>query len=152
MTDDGLEQSQPTWPLPKFNFRVKWDNTELEFQEVSGLDSESLVLEYRAGDSPIFSSVKMPGMSKTSNITLKKGVFDNDNAIWDWFADIQMNTIVRKTLTISLLDEAGDPTMVWTLQNAFPIKVTGTDLKAIGSEVEIECIEIAHEGIVLENT
>ena len=62
-----------------------------------------------------------------------------------------MNTIKRKALTISLLDEAQNPTMVWKIQNAFPVKVTGTDLKAEGNEVAVESIEIAHEGFVIEN-
>ena len=151
MSDDGSTQSQSIWPLPKFHFLVKWDDTELHFQEVSGLDVEVQPLEYRAGDNPVFSTIKMPGMVKSGNITMKKGVFAKDNAIFDWFAEIKMNTISRKTLTISLLDEAQAPTMVWTVKNAFPVKVSGTDLKAEGNEVAVESIEIAHEGFVIEN-
>lgn len=151
MADDGSAQSQTVWPLPKFHFQVKWDDTELAFQEVSGLDVETEVLEYRAGNSKSFSTVKMPGMAKSGNITMKKGVFVKDNAIFDWFAEIKMNTIKRKALTISLLDESQAPTMVWKVQNAFPVKVSSTDLKADGNEVAVETIEIAHEGIVIEN-
>ncbi len=151
MADDGSVQTQAIWPLPKFHFQVKWDDAEMAFQEVSGLDAESEALEYRAGNNPVFSKIKMPGMLKYSNITMKKGVFVKDNAIWDWFALIKMNTITRKALTISLLDEAQAPTMVWKVQNAFPIKVTGTDLKAEGNEVAVESVEIAHEGFVIEN-
>ncbi len=151
MADDGSAQTQAIWPLPKFHFQVKWDDTELAFQEVSGLDIESEVLEYRAGNNPVFSKLKMPGMTKSGNITMKKGVFVKDNAIFDWFAEIKMNTIKRKAITISLLDEAQAPTMVWKVQNAFPVKVTGTDLKAEGNEVAVESIEIAHEGFVIEN-
>jgi phage tail-like protein len=150
MADDGSAQNA-IWPLPKFHFQVKWDDTELAFQEVSGLDIETQPLEYRAGNNPVFSTIKMPGMLKTGNITMKKGVFAKDNAIFDWFAEIQMNVIKRKALTISLLDEAQAPTMVWKVQNAFPVKVTGTDLKAEGNEVAVESIEIAHEGFVIEN-
>ncbi|MGJ8617786.1 MAG: phage tail protein [Sulfitobacter sp.] len=151
MSDDGSVQSQAVWPLPKFHFLVKWDDIELSFQEVSGLDVETQPLEYRAGNAPVFSAVKMPGMVKSGNITMRKGVFAKDNAIFDWFAEIKMNTIKRKTLTISFMDEAQQPTMIWTVRNAFPVKVTGTDLKAEGNEVAVESIEIAHEGFVLEN-
>lgn len=151
MAEDGSAQSASIWPLPKFHFQVKWDDTELAFQEVSGLDIETEPLEYRAGNNPVFSKQKMPGMIKSGNITMKKGVFAKDNAIFDWFAEIKMNTITRKALTISLLDEAGAPTMVWKVQNAFPVKVSGTDLKAEGNEVAVETIEIAHEGFVIEN-
>ena len=62
-----------------------------------------------------------------------------------------MNTIERIPVTISLLDEEGAPTMVWTLENAWPTKITGTDLKSDGNEAAIETIEIAHEGIKIEN-
>ena len=65
MVDDGSAQSQNIWPLPKFYFRVTWDTTALNFQEVSGLDADSQPIEYRAGNSPVFSRVKMPGMSSS---------------------------------------------------------------------------------------
>lgn len=151
MADDGSRQSTNVWPLPKFHFRVEWGGTSMSFQEVSGLDLEAQTLEYRAGNSPVFSAVKMPGLKKTGNITLKKGVFKGDNKFWDWFNQIKQNTIQRVPVTISLLDEAGQPTMVWTLANAWPTKVTGTDLKAEGNEVAIEAIEIAHEGLTIAN-
>ena len=82
---------------------------------------------------------------------MKKGVFKSDNKIFDWFSQIKMNTIKRVPVTISLLDEGGNPTMVWTLTNAFPIKVQGTDLKSQGNEVAVETIVIAHEGLKIEN-
>lgn len=151
MADDGSAQSSSVWPLPKFHFQVKWDDTEVAFQEVAGLDIEVEPLEYRAGNNPVFSKVKMPGMVKTSNITMKKGVFKGDNSLFDWFSEIKMNVIKRKTMTISLLDEAGAPTMVWSAQNAFPIKISGTDLKAEGNEVAVETVEIAHEGLKITN-
>jgi phage tail-like protein len=87
-------------------------------QEVSGLDVESQTIEYRHGDSKDFSVVKMPGVKKTGKVTMKKGVFKSDNKFWDWFNHIKMNTIKRVPVTISLLDESGSPTVVWTLANA----------------------------------
>jgi len=151
MADDGSKQSTTVWPLPKFHFRVEWGGTRMSFQEVSGLDMEAQPLEYRAGNSPVFSAIKMPGLKKAGNVTLRKGVFKSDNKFWDWFNQIKLNTIQRVPVTISLLDEAGQPTMVWTLANAWPTKVTGTDLKGEGNEVAIETIEIAHEGLTIAN-
>jgi phage tail-like protein len=151
MADDGSAQSTTVWPLPKFYFQVKWDAEVMSFQEVSGLGIESQAIEYRHGDSPEFSVIKMPGIKKTGNVTMKKGVFKSDNKFWDWFNQIKMNTIKRLPVTISLLDEAGAPTMVWTLANAWPAKITGTDLKSNGNEVAIESIEIVHEGLTIAN-
>ena len=139
------------WPLPKFFFQVEMCGQTIGFQEVSGLESETQVIEYRAGNSKQFSTVKMPGIAKTGNVTLKKGVIVNDTLFWDWYSKIKMNAIARETVTIRLLDGAGKATMAWTLFNAFPTKITGTDLKAEGNEVAVESIEIAHEGFVIEN-
>ena len=152
MADDGSAQSKNLWPLPKFYFEVKWDSEVMSFQEVSGLQVEMEELKYRAGDSKSFGVMKMPGMMKVGNVTMKKGVYKGDNKFWDWLNEIKMNTIKRKPVTISLLDETGAPTMVWTLLNAFPIKITSTDLKAEGNEVAIETIEIAHEGLTIANS
>lgn len=152
MADDGSKQSTTLWPLPKFYFQVKWDSQVMSFQEVSGLDIQSEEIKYRHGDSPEFSVIKMPGMKKVGNVTMKKGIFKSDNKFWDWFNQIKLNTIKRVPVTISLLDEAGKPTMVWTLANAWPTKITGTDLKAEGNEVAIETIEIVHEGLTIANS
>ena len=151
MADDGSAQSTTDWPIPKFRFEVKWDSNVMSFQEVSGLDIEAQAIEYRHGDSPSFSSIKMPGLKKFSDVTMKKGVMKSDNKLWDWFNEIKMNTIKRIPVTISLLDEEGSPTMVWTLTNAFPLKISGTDLKSTGNEVAVETIVIAHEGLTIAN-
>ncbi len=151
MTDDGSAQSTNVWPIPKFYFQVKWDAEVMSFQEVAGLDTESQPIEYRSGDSPVFSTIKMPGIKKSGNVTMKKGVYKSDNKFWDWFNEIKMNTIKRVPVTISLLDEAGAPTMVWTLANAWPTKITATDLMSDGHEVAIESIEISHEGVTISN-
>jgi phage tail-like protein len=149
MADDGSKQSTNVWPLPKFYFQVKWDKNEMNFQEVSGLDIQSEEIKYRHGNSPVFSVIKMPGMEKYGNITMKKGVFKGDNKFWDWLNQIKLNTIKRVPVTISLLDETGKPTMVWTLTNAWPTKISSTDLKSEGNEVAIESIEIVHEGLTI---
>ncbi|MCI4185075.1 phage tail protein [Dickeya dianthicola] len=152
MADDGSAQSTTVWPMPKFHFEVKWDGgagTSMlaSFQEITGLDIEAQIIEYRAGNSPVFSTIKMPGIIKSGNVTLKKGIFVKDNNFYDWFSKIKMNTIARTAVTISLLDESGSPAMTWKLKNAWPTKVSGTDLKSDGNEVAIETIELAHEGL-----
>lgn len=152
MPDNGPNQSATVWPLPKFYFVVQFGSGDpVPFQEVSGLDVDSSVLEYHHGNSPAFSTIKMPGLAKIGNVTMKKGIFPADNVFWTWFSGITMNTIKRETVIISLLDEAGAPAMVWTLINAWPTKVTGTDLKSDGREVAVESIEIAHEGMMIRS-
>lgn len=145
------EVQDTVWPLPKFSFSVTIDGKEAAFQEVSGLEVEAQIIEYRAGNSVGFSTIKMPGIQKSGNVTLKKGIFAKDNAFYAWFSNNKLNTIKRVTVVIALLDQAHAATMVWTLTNAWPTKITGTDLKADGNEVAVETIELAHEGIAISN-
>lgn len=139
------------YPLPKFHFRVEWGGANMGFTEVSGLNIENKVIEYRDGLLPEFSKIKMPGMREYSNITLKRGVFGGDNEFYDWLNTISMNTVTRRDITISLLNEKHEPVIVWKVHNAFPIKVQSTDLKGDGNEVAIEQLDIAHEGLTIEN-
>jgi phage tail-like protein len=142
------EVQDTVWPLPKFHFAVEIEGgLEASFQEVSGLDTEVDVIEYRHGDSPVFSTIKMPGLRKGSDVTLKKGHFTGDIKLFTWFNEIKMNTIERKTVIIKLLNENGEPEIIWTLTNAFPKQVQGTDLNSSSSEVAVESIVLAHEGI-----
>src|SRR5262245_26632402 len=139
------------YPLPKFHFQVEWGGANIGFSEVSGLDVETEVIEYRDGLSPEYVKTKMPGMQKFSNITLKRGTFAGDNDFYDWWNTVALNTITRRNVTISLLNEKHQPVVVWKIKNAWPIKVQSTDLKGDGNEVAIESIELVHEGLVIQN-
>lgn len=152
MADDGSKEGA-TWPMPKFRFEVDFGTQlkQIAFQEVSGMDKEVQVIEYRHSNNPLFSTIKMPGIAKYGNVTMKRGVFVNDNTFWSWMDEIKMNTIARRTVLIKLLDEAGEVTMQWQLNNAWPTKITGTDLKSDGNEVAVDTIEIAHEQLIITN-
>jgi phage tail-like protein len=152
MADDGSKQGRDVWPLPKFRFSVDFgDGKKARFQEVSGLDTEAQPIGFRRGDSEAFSKIKMPGLNKAADVTMKRGVFKDDGTFSDWLKQVGTNTSKRRTITISLLDETGAAKRVWILHNARPTKITGTDLKSDGNEVAIESIEIAHEGLTVAN-
>ncbi len=139
------------YPLVKFHFQVEWGGTKIGFTEVSGLDVETEVIEYRNGASPEYSKVKMPGMQKFSNITLKRGTFASDNEYFAWWNTVKLNTIERRDITINLLNEEHEPVVTWKVKNAWPTKIQATDLKADGNEVAIESMEIVHEGLIIQN-
>jgi len=139
------------YPLPKFHFRVEWGGSRIGFTEVSGLDVTHDVIEYRDGASPEYSKIKMPGMRKFSNITLKRGTFRSDNEFFKWLSTTALNTVERRDLVISLLNEVHEPVVVWKVRNAFPISVKSTDLKSDDNGVAIETLELAHEGLEVQN-
>jgi phage tail-like protein len=145
----GGQQDQ-YWPLPKFYFSVDIGSaTDLPFQEVSGLEIDTDPIKYRHGNSTSFSEIKMPGLIKYSDVTLKKGVFATDNQFYEWISAIKLNTYTRLTVVIRLMDETNTPRMTWTLTNAFPIKITPTDLKSDANEAAVESLVLAHEGLVI---
>jgi phage tail-like protein len=139
------------YPLVKFHFQVEWGGTKIGFTEVSGLDVETEIVEYREGNSPEYSKIKMPGMQKFSNITLKRGTFKSDNEYFAWWNTVKLNTIERRDITISLLNEDHDPVVTWKVKSAWPTKIQSTNLKADGNEVAIESMEIVHEGLTIQN-
>ena len=139
------------YPLPKFHFSVDWGGDSVNFTEVSGLDVETEIIEYREGASRSYSKQKIPGMQKYANVVLKRGVMPAKNTFFDWWNTVALNQVERRDVTVSLLNESHEPVMIWKVSEAWPAKVTGTDLKADGNEIAIETIELAHEGITIQN-
>ncbi|MDQ2088746.1 phage tail protein [Marimonas arenosa] len=139
------------YPIPKFHFQVDWGGTKIGFTEVSGLEVSTEKIEYRDGVSPEYVKLQMPGMQTQSQITLKRGIFAGDNEFYDWWNTVALNTIDRRDITISLLNEEHDPVVVWKVKNAWPTKVTSTDLNSTGNEVAVETLELAHEGLTMEH-
>ncbi|GAA4214034.1 hypothetical protein GCM10022289_47020 [Pedobacter jeongneungensis] len=142
-----------TWPMPKFRFEVDFGTilTGVSFQEVSGLEVETEVIDYRQGNNAAFSVKKMPGLVKFGNVIMKRGVFLNDHAFWKWHEEVRMNTIKTMTVLVKLLDENGNTTMQWQLDKAWPAKMSSTDLKSDASEVSIDTLELAHEQLKVVN-
>jgi len=139
------------YPLPKFHFQVEWGGARIGFTEITGLDVETEVIEYRDGALREFSKMKIPGMQKYPNVTMKRGVFKSDNEYFAWWNTVSLNTIERRDVIVSLLNEAHEPVMVWKIKNAWPTKIGSTDLKADGNEIAIESIELAHDGLSIQN-
>ena len=139
------------YPLPKFHFLVQWGGERIGFTEVTGLDIQVEAIEYREGSSPEYSKIKMPGMLKYSNITLKRGSMNSDSDFYKWINTTSLNTVERRDIIISLLNESHEPVMTWKAKNSFAIKVQASDLKSDGNEVAIETLELAHEGLNIMN-
>lgn len=139
-----------TYPLPKFHFRVEWGGAKIGFSEVTGLTIEHDLIEYRDGSSPEYHKIKMPGLQKFSNLTLKRGTFQNDADYYKWINAIKLSNPERRDVSVSLLNENHEPVVVWKIKNAFPLKFQSADLKSDANEIAIESIELAHEGLTVE--
>ncbi len=138
------------YPHTKNHFRVEWGGTNIGFMEVSGLSIELDVVSYREGSSPENSERLMPGLKKYSPIILKRGIIKSDDDFYKWINTAQFNTIQRRDVVISLLNESHEPVVVWKLRNAFPSKLEYSTLNAHSSDVVIESLTLVHEGLVVE--
>lgn len=133
-------------PYGKYRYKVEIDGLEAGgFSEASGFDASIDVIEYREGDM-IQTPMKLPGLKKYGNITLKQGVADS-MVMYEWMIAGVEGEVERKTITITILDETETATSSWQVINAWPAKYTAPDFNALASEVAIESIEIAHEGM-----
>jgi phage tail-like protein len=139
------------YPLPKFHFQVQWGGANIGFTEVTGLEVTTEKIEYRDGASKEYHKIRMPGMQTFGDLTLKRGVFAGDNEFYAWWNTVALNTVERRDITISLLNESHEPVVVWKVKKAWATKVTSTDLNASGNETAIETIVITHEGLTMEN-
>ena len=138
------------YPLPVCHFTVEWGGNSIGFTEVAGLSKEIEVIEYREGSSPEYIFSKMPGTEKYPNLILKRGITKGDNDFYNWINTIALNQVERRNVRISLLNELHEPVRVWLVKNAWPCKISSSDLRADGNDVAIETLELAHEGFRIE--
>ena len=136
-------------PYGQFNFLIEIDGvTRAGFSEVSGLTTDTNVIEYREGDE-VTTVRKLPGLMKYANIVLKRG-YTQDTSLWNWRKKVLDGATQRTTGTITLLDEARQPALRWNFTAGWPVKWEGPAMNGNTSEVAIETLEIAHEGLELE--
>ena len=134
-------------PFKGFNFLVEIDGVaRAAFSEVSGLASETAVIEYRAGNEKVNTVRKMPGLTRFGNIVLRRGV-TQDEDLWNWRKSIVDGEIDRRNGSIVLLDDSRNEVVRWHFRDGWICKWEGPTLNARANEVAIESIEIAHEGL-----
>jgi phage tail-like protein len=138
------------FPLLKFHFIVEWGGERIGFSEVTGLDLESEVIEYRDGAQADYTSMKVPGLKKYSNITFKRGTFQGDFDFFQWYKTIY-NGDYKRDITIILLGKEHEPIITWRVKNAWPKKILSTDLRADANEIAIETMEVVHEGLTIQH-
>ena len=135
-----------TDPFNNFNFKLEIEGiTVAGFSEVTGLNQESNVIDYREGQEPI-TPRKLPGLNKFGNITLKRGI-SPDLSVYNWRKTVTDGDSERRNASIVLHNEKHEEVVRWNLVNAWPSKYVGPDLKANANEVAIESVELTHEGV-----
>ncbi len=154
------------YPLTKMNFIVQVDGVDgsAAFSEVTGIEASVDVIEFRQGNANSLAPVKIPGLVKHGNVTLKFG-YTLDNAFKAWLQECVSETrgqMPRYNVQIEMVDiNGGAPSgavatnvtgsRIWVLSNAWVTKYTAPDLNALQSEVAIETVELAYEELTIPN-
>jgi|1186.fasta_scaffold392544_2 phage tail-like protein len=137
-------------PRPTNHFKLTLAGKEAmgQFREVSGLDSESEIVEHKEVDAqgnPLI--VKVNGNLKWSNIELKRGV-DINKGLWEWRYMVESKgpDAARTDCTLELIDYDGSAIATYNITQAWPVKYSGASMNAGSNEVAVEGITICHEG------
>ena len=153
------------YPLTKMNFLVSVDEVfgMAAFNEVTGVEATVDVIEFRQGNSSSLAPVKIQGLVKHGNVTLKMG-YTRDQDFKTWIQNCvseRRGETPRRNVTIEMIDinegapqsivESVPGTLTWILKDAWVTKYNGPDLNASTSEVAIESVEIAYEELVIPN-
>lgn len=150
--------AERTSPYSNYNFLVDLKSPGVDitsafggFSDVSGLETELTVAEYRNGNDSEMHVRKIPGLHKASDVTLKRGVLDSKD-LWQWITATRTKSVAeQRNVVITLLDEAGEKVQSWTLLKCVPLKYTGPTLAGKGGgDVAMEELTLSCEGIQLD--
>jgi phage tail-like protein len=146
-------------PFPAFNFVITLIDSSSTisiatsvlgsvaggFSECSGLEMTLDVEEYREGGNN-GSVLKFPTRTKWTNLRLKRGLALSGD-LWSWQFGFTQGNVQRRDGAITLLDEQQLPVKSWSFRRGIPVRWTGPALHASQSQIAIEELEIAHEGL-----
>lgn len=154
------EKSAP-YPLHVFRFRVEFQQDSLlnsgnngpmrlsaAFSECTGLEATMEPKVIKEGGRN-YGAAQRVGAVTFATVILKRGITQNRD-LWDWFFRVANGaTAHRRTVTVTLMNTAGNSVLSWTLDKALPIKFKTADLNGKSTEVGIEELHLAHEGLSL---
>lgn len=133
------------------HFKIEVSGIEMgTFTEVSGLAAEIKIEEITEGGRAGFVH-KIPSQVSWPNLVLKRGVVSGDD-LFEWFNDVALAVasgqgFVRQTASVSAVDpKTHDALRTWDFEGVIPVKWTGPNFQAGGSQIQIEELELAHHG------
>lgn len=132
-------------PYRGFRFRVEFDQVQHGgFSRVKGIARETKYESYREGGVNDHEH-KLASMTTYGPITLERGLVDD--YLWSWHEDVVEGRIKRRTITVALHDADDAEVWRWLVEDAFPVKWTGSDLDSQSGQVAVESVDLVHHGI-----
>ena len=132
-------------PFRVFRFLVEIDSVQHGgFARVKGISRETKLEARREGGVNDYEH-KLATMTTYGNLVLERGM--TDDYLLSWHQEVVDGIVERRTVTIIVNDETGSrETLRWLIQDAYPVKWTGTDLDATSGAVLVESVELTHHG------
>ena len=142
-------------PYGQFNFLVSIEGIDPKsvqggFMEVSGLGTEIEVIEYRAGNSPLNAPIKLTGLYRVPDVSLKRGLIGSLD-LYEWLREVRNGSqnALRAVVIQLLSEDRSTVVQEWRLVNARPVVYRGPALDALVEDVAIEELVLASEDIEL---
>jgi phage tail-like protein len=137
-------------PYGAYNFAVELDGiTRAGFRECSGLENSQNAGQYREGTDKNLAPRKIPGLVTYSDITLTRGV-TTDGELWKWREKAMKGDVERHDISITLLDDHGQPKITWNLFDCWPTSWTGPSFNATADELAVEQLVLACERVEVD--
>ncbi len=163
--DSRQQERLDAAPLSVFRFHVSFRPQPLRgtagselplcqgaFAECTGLEATMEPKVIKVGGAN-YGAVQRAGPVSFATVVLKRGMTrsrDNHQALWDWFASVAGGAYAfRMEVEIEMRNGRDEPVLRWALRRALPVKFKAADLDARGTEIGIEELHLAHEGLVL---
>ncbi|MEC5397610.1 phage tail protein [Uliginosibacterium sp. H1] len=138
----------------RFHIRFKKDGSEVPvcsgaFAECTGLEATMEPKQIKAGGHN-YGTIQRVGRTSFATVVLKRGMTSTRD-LWQWFHLVNGQTgyAYRMSVEIDMQDGAGNTVLTWGLAGALPVKFKAADLNAKGTDVGIEELHLAHEGLSL---
>jgi phage tail-like protein len=134
-------------PYPSCLFYVDLgDLRAAVFTELTGLQVEITTTPHEEGGNNGFIH-RLPGRANVGNITLKRGLTNFE--LVEWLMQTASGKIVKRNVTVQMIDTGATARMMLNFKNAFPVKWVGPQFRADSNAAAIESLELAHEGVSL---
>ncbi|WP_420571502.1 phage tail protein [Kordia sp.] len=138
-----------------FYFSLSFEGEDAAFKEVSGISKELGIEEVAGGGENRF-KYRLPNVSSSKNLVLKRAIVPTESKLISWCSDTLdgglANAIQTQDVSVDLLDNEGKVLMKWTFYNAYPVSYAVSDLKSQESEILIETIELAYNYFNIKST
>lgn len=137
------------WRVPEYHFQVSWAWGRMTCQEIIGLDAVKEEAKASEDSYAEYFASKMPGGNAPGTIVLKHITLTSNGGFRSWLSQFDAGLPQPTPATISLIFDDKDPSVIWSLSNAWPVRISPVSGTDDGAEVLIDSISVTHGGVFI---